>query len=119
MLEQGGRKRAVAAIAVKGHVVRLGGERSERPNRVLNGREALRLAGPRTRLERVVTAGIEKDEIDRRPGSCPARATACRRKPAPRKLTHGQYDMRHAVDPDRGLSCGHGHPSPRQTNSHP
>src|SRR6476646_10973998 len=31
--------------------------------------------------------------------------------PRRRKLTHGQHDMRHAVDPDRGLSCGHGHPS--------
>jgi hypothetical protein len=30
--------------------------------------------------------------------------------PRRRKLTHGQHDMRHAVDPDRGLSCGHGHP---------
>src|SRR5258707_14986509 len=33
--------------------------------------------------------------------------------PRRRKLTHGQYDMRHAVDPNRGLSCGHGHPSPQ------
>jgi hypothetical protein len=24
-------------------------------------------------------------------------------------LTHGQHDMRHAIDPDRGLSCGHDH----------
>ena len=30
--------------------------------------------------------------------------------PRRRKLTHGQYDMRHAVDPDRGLSTCHGHP---------
>src|SRR5215472_3513080 len=30
--------------------------------------------------------------------------------PRRRKLTHGQYDMRHAVDPNRGLSSRHGHP---------
>ena len=30
--------------------------------------------------------------------------------PRRRKLTHGQYDMRHAVDPDRGLSSCHGRP---------
>jgi hypothetical protein len=30
--------------------------------------------------------------------------------PRRRKLTHGQYDMRHAVDPDRGLSSCHGQP---------
>jgi|SRR2546421_9643392 len=30
--------------------------------------------------------------------------------PRHRKLTHGQYDMRHAVDRDRGLSSCHGYP---------
>src|SRR5215475_7750501 len=29
--------------------------------------------------------------------------------PRRRKLTDGQYDVRHAVDPDRGLSSCHGH----------
>src|SRR5436190_21446256 len=37
--------------------------------------------------------------------------------PRRRKLTHGQYNMRHAVDPDRGLSCSHGTPHPGKTNS--
>src|SRR5262249_15763415 len=32
--------------------------------------------------------------------------------PRRRKLTHGQYDMRHAVDSNRGLSSCHGHPAP-------
>src|SRR5262249_36552250 len=32
------------------------------------------------------------------------------KSPRRRKLTHGKYDMRHAVDPDRGLSSCHGHP---------
>src|SRR4051812_17911654 len=31
--------------------------------------------------------------------------------PRLRELTHGQHNMRHAVDPDRGVSCRHGHPS--------
>ena len=46
MLEQGGRERAIAAVTVESHVVRFGGERSERAGRVLNGREALGLADP-------------------------------------------------------------------------
>src|SRR5262249_47926986 len=33
--------------------------------------------------------------------------------PRRRKLTHGQYYMRHAVDPDRGLSRCHGTPHTR------
>ena len=32
------------------------------------------------------------------------------KNPRRRKLTHGKYDMRHAVDPNRGLSSRHGHP---------
>jgi hypothetical protein len=39
--------------------------------------------------------------------------------PRRRKLTHGQHDMRHAVDPDRGVSCGHGHPSLAAIGSSP
>jgi hypothetical protein len=50
--------------AIKGHVVRLGGERSECANRILNGCQALGLAEPRTPPERVVTARIEKDQVD-------------------------------------------------------
>src|SRR3979409_49442 len=64
MLETGGRERAVAAVAVESHVVRFGGERSERADRVLNGREALGWAGPRTPPERVVTACVKKDQVD-------------------------------------------------------
>src|SRR4029078_5441009 len=61
MLEQGGRERAVAAVAVESHVARFGGERSKRADRVLNGGEALGWGGP---PERVVTACVEKDQVD-------------------------------------------------------
>ena len=64
MLEQGGRERAVAAVAVESHVVRFGGERSERADRVLNWRQALGLAEPGTAPERVVTACVKKNQVD-------------------------------------------------------
>src|SRR5713101_2419342 len=62
MLQQGRRERAVAAVAVKGDMVWLGGKRSQRADRVLNGREAL-LAGPRLAPEWAVAAGIEEDQV--------------------------------------------------------
>jgi hypothetical protein len=39
--------------------------------------------------------------------------------PRRRKLTYGEDDMRHAVDPDRGVSWGHGHPSLAAIGSSP
>jgi hypothetical protein len=65
MLEQGGRERAIAAVAVQGDVIRLGGECRERADRVLDGREALGLGdAARPPPERVVAAGVEKDQVD-------------------------------------------------------
>src|SRR5262245_51233436 len=53
----------MATVAVKGHLVRLGGECSEGTGRKRNGREALGLAQP-SPPEWIVTARVEKHQLD-------------------------------------------------------
>ena len=112
MLKQGRRERAVAAVAVEGDVIRLGGKCRERADRVLDRRQALGLGEPAgSPPERVVAAGVEKDQLTRCSASILASTwvtlTAAVLTLAPRPA-RGRLRRSHPQGREAGRSSGSG-----------